>query len=752
MNQNFYNSNSSGFDQSQPPQFPVIHQPPQKTSIKILHDQENEIDYVQTFLRKFNRYSFFKMPKVLFLAWDKVFKIKDALGNKQYKPEDIQELLRELFNDVKNIHEELAEYINTPGWNRPALCNNGDDDDEDCTIAVTPDFSITDSLIMENEHLDTILETESDEFIKSSVENLVPIPSDDDESSHEEVIHEMSFKTYSNPLFDLDEEIISIEFNSIHNEDLNSTPKNDRFDTKCYLLESLLNRDESIPPGIDNDDSDSEGDTLSLERLLHDDPIPLSDTLHFSIDVRVFSSLLHLSDDFFNSSLLWDIPGNLKTLAKGFCIQVFISSASIGNHVIEDITTIDIEEIVSTAALITTTVTNDELTMAQALVEIKKSKPKGATTTTTDTIPTPDSTRPKARGVVMQEPNETPTTTTILKSSKVQDKGNDKLAKEKAQLIKDENLAWDNVHAIMDADYELAARREEKKTTNQSLKEESNVCLSEKQAGFTHSQLKNKSFNKVQKAFDKTMSLINLFVPMYSVVVKDKSVLTQEGSSKRAGEELEQESVKTQRIKEENESVKLKRCLEIVPDDGDDVTIDAIPLSTKYLTIVDYKIYKEWRKSYFQFIRADGNSLMYLTFKKMLKNFNREDLKVLWSIVKARFEKIKPLNYMDNLLFRCLKTMFEHHVEDTMWRNQQGLAKVLNWKLFDSCGVYCVTMQNAMYFLLVEKMYPLTKNTLHQMWNDVRHKLIMNVRWHMIFLYCSGNRLWKAMYHNKVFG
>nr|GFC33966.1 hypothetical protein [Tanacetum cinerariifolium] len=102
------------------------------------------------------------------------------------------------------------------------------------------------------------------------------------------VIHEISFKTYSNPLFDLDEEIISSEFNPIHNEDLDSTPKNDRFDTKSYILESLLNRDESIPPGIDSDDSDSEWDNLFLERLLHDDPIPLSNTLDFSNVVRVF--------------------------------------------------------------------------------------------------------------------------------------------------------------------------------------------------------------------------------------------------------------------------------------------------------------------------------------------------------------------------------------------------------------------------------------------------------------------------------
>nr|GEW87064.1 hypothetical protein [Tanacetum cinerariifolium] len=53
--------------------------------------------------------------------------------------------------------------------------------------------------------------------------------------------------------------------------------------------------------------------------------------------------------------------------------------------------------------------------------------------------------------------------------------------------------------------------------------------------------------------------------------------------------------------------------------------------------IVDYKIYKEERKSLFKIIRADGNSQNYLTFRKMFKNFNREDLEVLWSIVKARF-------------------------------------------------------------------------------------------------------------------
>nr|GEW58484.1 hypothetical protein [Tanacetum cinerariifolium] len=234
-----------------------------------------------------------------------------------------------------------------------------------------------------------------------------------------------------------------------------------------------------------------------------------------------------------------------------------------------------------------------------------------------------------------------------------------------------------------------------------------------------HSQLKNKSFKEIQMLFNNTMKWIESFVPMDTELVKGGKKAS-EGSSKRAGDKQEQEDAKRQRIEKENESAELKRCLEIIPDDNDDVTIEATPLSSKFPTIVDYKIYKEGRKSFFKIIKADGNSQNYLTFRKMFKNFNIEDLEVLWSIVKARFQKTKPMDDMDNLLFQTFRIMFEHHVEDNIWKYQQGSAKVLNWKLFYSCGVYCFTTQNMVYYLLVEKMYPFTRIILHQMWNDVR--------------------------------
>nr|GFA93610.1 hypothetical protein [Tanacetum cinerariifolium] len=245
--------------------------------------------------------------------------------------------------EEKRIEEEQA--AKAQNWKFPVL------------LTITPNEPV-DSLIMEDEHLDIILATESDEFIKSSVENLVLIPSEsedesecdmpdcddsqttnfstfsnplfddftssDDESSHDEDIHEISFKTYLNPLFDLDEEINSSEFNPINNEDLESTLKNDRFDIEPYLPESLPNRDtlmsfplkidsflvefagaliflKSIPPGIDEADCDLEEDIHLVKRLLYDNssPRPPKEIVsnNSNVDIESFSPYPILNED-----------------------------------------------------------------------------------------------------------------------------------------------------------------------------------------------------------------------------------------------------------------------------------------------------------------------------------------------------------------------------------------------------------------------------------------------------------------------
>nr|GEZ09739.1 hypothetical protein [Tanacetum cinerariifolium] len=100
-------------------------------------------------------------------------------------------------------------------------------------------------------------------------------------------------------------------------------------------------------------------------------------------------------------------------------------------------------------------------------------------------------------------------------------------------------------------------------------------------------------------------------------------------AKKQKGDELEQDNTEKQKLEEQEEAKELKKNLEIVPDDEDDVFVNVTPSSSKPPTIMDYKIYMEGKKEHFQIIRANVNHQMYLAFSTMLKNFDKEDLEVL---------------------------------------------------------------------------------------------------------------------------
>ncbi|GKF32469.1 hypothetical protein Tco_0102267, partial [Tanacetum coccineum] len=182
---------------------------------------------------------------------------------------------------------------------------------------------------------------------------------------------------------------------------------------------------------------------------------------------------------------------------------------------------------------------------------------------------------------------------------------------------------------------------------------------------------------------------------------------------KRVGAELVQESIKKKKVEDDKEKAEIKKLMEIIPDE-EEVAIDAIHLAVKSPSIVGWKIYKEGRKSYYQIIRADGKSQMYMFISQMLKSFEREDLEDLYKLVKGKYESTKPVEDLDLLLWGDLKTMFEPHIEDAVWRNQQAY-KVLDWKLYDSCGVHSLRMQHMQIYMLVEKKYPLAPLTLSMM-------------------------------------
>nr|GEZ29172.1 reverse transcriptase domain-containing protein [Tanacetum cinerariifolium] len=190
--------------------------------------------------------------------------------------------------------------------------------------------------------------------------------------------------------------------------------------------------------------------------------------------------------------------------------------------------------------------------------------------------------------------------------------------------------------------------------------------------GYKQSHLKGRNFDEIKELFDKEMTKVNDFIAMDSEA--------QESSTNGTAEHLESDISKKQKVDENAELViddfeELKsvwklflvmemRCLLKLYQ----YLLDLQPsLTTKFTR----KKRRTISRSLEQMVILKSIKLL----KKMFKNFNREDLEVMWAIVKDRFKKKKPVDDKDNLLFRTLKTMFEHHVEDTIWKYQQRLAK-----------------------------------------------------------------------------
>nr|GEY27128.1 reverse transcriptase domain-containing protein [Tanacetum cinerariifolium] len=239
-----YDHNSFGFDQFQTQQYTVNH--PIFNSQKDLFDSQNKL-------------------------MEQLASMCDMVSQFIQKKEE-----------EKQFEDEQA--TNARYW-KTHVCYN--DDDDDYTFAITPNEP-DNSLSTGDEHLDTIPEKESDEFIKSSVENLIPNPSEFGAEHECDVPVCEGFTTFSNILFDADYDFYSVDIDPHH------------FNVESDLIESLLNHDssiisssskidflfdefageltflKSIPPGIDETDYDPEEEI----RLIED-----SDSLMEEIDL-----------------------------------------------------------------------------------------------------------------------------------------------------------------------------------------------------------------------------------------------------------------------------------------------------------------------------------------------------------------------------------------------------------------------------------------------------------------------------------
>nr|GEV60652.1 putative ribonuclease H-like domain-containing protein [Tanacetum cinerariifolium] len=279
-----------------------------------------------------------------------------------------------------------------------------------------------------------------------------------------------------------------------------------RKEIKVPSPSSEIPNEENVPT-ISNDPLPSGEDRMKLNELMI-----LSTNLQRQ---RMIEEDKFGVNDLDGDEVVVDVSASKKVEQSVKVVEKKVSTADPVTTVGEVVTIAGIE--VTTSAT-TLQISKDELTPAQTLIEIKAAKPKAITTTVT--IVTAVGTRPKEKGIVMQEPSKTPSPKPIISSQKP-------------------------------------------------------------------SQAKDKCKGKCKK-------------------VAEGSEKAEEDSSKRAAGKLEQEDAKRHRLEEENESAKRKRCLEIIhDDDDDDVTIEATLISSKSPTIVDYKIYKEGRKSFFKIIRVD---------------------------------------------------------------------------------------------------------------------------------------------------
>ncbi|GJY30827.1 hypothetical protein Tco_0414322 [Tanacetum coccineum] len=241
---------------------------------------------------------------------------------------------------------------------------------------------------------------------------------------------------------------------------------------------------------------------------------------------------------------------------------------------------------------------------------------------------------------------------------------------------------------------------------------------------YTHQQLKNKTYEEIQRLYEKEKRWIDEFQPMDTEAIKDSekkvdSSIKPAGGSrkktlarKRAGEKKSEESAKKQKLEDiakeqesaksdeeaaadyENEKEELRMRLTVVSDEEE--IVDPKILSAKY-PIFDWEsqnlgnVDMEYLHVY-KIIRADGNTSYHKSLSSMLRKFNRQDLVDLHILVMKRFEDTISEGYnlllwgdlkviVHTLLMDGTLTSFNMLVEKRYPLIKEMLQKMLNWKL-----------------------------------------------------------------------
>ncbi|GJX25033.1 putative ribonuclease H-like domain-containing protein [Tanacetum coccineum] len=257
---------------------------------------------------------------------------------------------------------------------------------------------------------------------------------------------------------------------------------------------------------------------------------------------------------------------------------------------------------------------------------------------------------------------------------------------------------WEEIQARVEADEELAQR----------------AYQSEKKhmGGYTLQQLRGYSFDEIKNLFKTTMRRVHTFVPIESETERVILELAAGSSKRDTEEELDQESSKRQKI---SESSKLAE----EPRDKD-----------------AYELSQEELQQMMIIVPEQG----------MNKALDRDDLVMLWSLVKERFNSTKPTDDKEREIWVELKRLFEPDIDDELWKLQKHIHD-LTWKLYDSCGVHHVSTEKGIYiYMLVEKE---NETTLYGK-GERRHDQLSSIIFDIIRLKLASIRFKKKVHAEKM--
>ncbi|GJW46294.1 hypothetical protein Tco_0077940 [Tanacetum coccineum] len=257
------------------------------------------------------------------------------------------------------------------------------------------------------------------------------------------------------------------------------------------------------------------------------------------------------------------------------------------------------------AATTTTATTVDDITLAQALEEMKSTKPKkkevviqelGESTTTISSQLSSQQSHDKGKGILIEPEKPLKKKYQISfdeeTALKLQDEFDEeeRLAREKAEKEQEANIAlietWDDIQAKIDADHQLAERLQAQEQEELSIEERATLfqqLLEKRRKNFAAKRAEEKRNKPPTKAQQRKI-MVNTFEDFRTELVEDKE--------KIAGAELVQESTKKQKVENDKEPTEIEKLMEIIPDE-EELAIDAIPLAVKSPSIVDWNNHKE---------------------------------------------------------------------------------------------------------------------------------------------------------------